>query len=152
MRKRYNVGDRLYRVYVSRAETYEGVLEPASVELSTFIIRTIRKRPGLRPGRPSRIAPQVTAYPSEFVKQNHKGVLSFSKYCPRWALEQWLSDDSGIFGCPLQRSKSAAYRVALAELRKSRKRGESWGEPIGREEFNMLAGRLNAGITRSTKK
>lgn len=146
MSKRYKPGDRLYYVIAHGAEDYGDGMEPAEVSLSTYIVRTIRRRPRkfMLNTKPT-ITPTVTAYPSEYVKDTKNGLV-FDKHCPRWATRQWKETDKPL---NLSRSKSGAYRAALTRLR-------GWQTDVDlkleEKEFNMLVGRLKSAITRSSKK
>ena len=146
MNKRYKKGDRLYYVSVHGADDYGDGMEPAEVSLNTYIVRTIRRRPRkFRFTNPTAVTPTVTAYPSEWVKEGKRGLV-FDKYCPRWAVKQWYVTDKPD---NLSRSKSGAYRKALATLTADQK-GEHF--KLEDKEFKMLVGRVKSAITRSAKK
>lgn len=147
MADRYKIGDRLYCVHAFAAEDHGDGLEPAEVGLSIYVIRTIRRRPRrILFNSPPSVTPTVTAYPSEWVRETKAGLV-FDKHCPRWALKQW-SVDARPEG--LSRSKSGAYRKALADLRRAQRRG-GYREPLAESEFRLLEGRLKAGVTRFKK-
>jgi len=146
MTERYKRGDRLYQVHVHGADDYGDGMEPAEVSLSTYIVRTIRRRPRKFIFRTlPKAIPTVTAYPSEFVKETKDGLV-FDECCPGWCRKQWhLDEEPG----ELSRTKSGAYRRALADLRRHQKGVHFRLEDA---EFNMLVGRLKSAITRTTKR
>lgn len=148
-RPRYKVGDKLYSVSAHGAEDCGDGMEPAEVSLSTYIVRTIRRsNTKALHYRSSVIKPlMVTAYPSEWVKESKNGLV-FDKACPRWWIKCWRFDDKPN---NLHRTKSAAYRAELADLRSIQRKDHKWDESLTPEEFNMLVGRLKSAITRNTK-
>jgi len=142
-KRRYNIGDHLYHVHFSGSGEYDdGVIEPAEVSLSTYIIRTIRRAP-----RTSKSCPQtVYAHPKEATRHTKKGLVFES-----WGSEfvkAWLEDrDPGSRFTRLHRSKSAAYRGALAKVRADQRKPRN-GWRLTDKDFKIIVGRLKSGITR----
>lgn len=146
-RPRYKIGDVFYSVSAFPSDEFEdGTIEPAEVVLETYIVRTIRRSKWTQKGGPR----TVYAYPQSAVRKTQKGLV-FEDW-GREFLVRWKEDEGPQNFHDLHRSKSAAYRSALAKLRKGQKEEGPFARVLEPEEFRLLEGRLKGGITRNSKK
>ena len=144
-RARFKPGDVFYTVFASGSEEYEGgKIEPPEVGLSSYIVRTVRRAPGAAATSPR----TVYAFPSEAVKKTKNGLV-FEDW-GREFVKRWREDEGPSLH-DLHRSKSAAYRAALANLRKRQRSKGKYRHPLPADEFRLLESRLKGFITKASK-